>query len=81
MTLWSLLLIVVVMVIIISFSLKGFLSKKSSSEVMLFGLIFIITGGIFLIEPNLTKNTIIISVEFGFVIFGFIFGIIGFFKN
>ncbi|RPF57076.1 hypothetical protein [Aquisalibacillus elongatus] len=81
MTLWGLFLIIAVIVIVLSFSLKGILSKKSSTEIMILGLLFILTGGILLIEPNLPKNTMIILIEFGFVIFGFFVGALGFFKD
>ncbi|GGM18739.1 hypothetical protein GCM10011351_00680 [Paraliobacillus quinghaiensis] len=81
MTIWVLLLVIILIVVMLEVGLKSVLSKKSSMEVMLFGLLFILTGGIFLVEPNLTKNSIILSVELGFVIFGIVIGVMGFFKR
>lgn len=81
MTLWSIILIIAVIVIIARSNLNDILSKRSRTEVMFFGLIFIITGGIFLIDPNLTSTTYITSFGFCLVFIGFILGFIGFLKN
>lgn len=80
-TIGGLFLIVAVILGILRFAFKGVLAKRSSTEVMLLGLMFIITGGIFLIEPELTKSNFILSVAYGFVLFGFMIGILGFFKG
>jgi hypothetical protein len=81
MPIWFLFLVVLILAIVLTYTLETFIKGKSSTEVMTLGILFVLTGGVFLIEPNLPKTSIIISIELGFVLFGFIIGLFGFFKR
>lgn len=79
---WVLIVIVLVMVIFLGLIFKNVIKKKTSTELLLLSIVLILTGGFLLIQPIINTNTILVSLGgLGLVLFGFIVGILGFFKN
>ena len=75
------LIIIIIFVFGMLFFLLDTILEKTSVEVLLFGLLFVITGGVFIFEPYLPKNIFIVNLAYALIIFGLIAGIIGFKKE
>ncbi|GAA0343540.1 hypothetical protein GCM10008967_37500 [Bacillus carboniphilus] len=72
-------LLVVCLIIIIIFTLvfKKFLERKSLIEMLVFSILLVLSGGVFLFEPHLDNEFLVIP--YAIILIGFLTGVFSFF--